>query len=60
MVRFPDGGSLSIRHYETLSFQRKADATDPPAGVGDGVLMSRAAWRVVGTFDERSPAGIAE
>jgi hypothetical protein len=59
-VRVPDGGSPSVGHYETLSFQRQADATDPPAGVGDGVLISRAAWRVVGTFDERSPAGIAE
>jgi hypothetical protein len=59
-LRFPDGGSTSVGYYEALSLHAPDDDNRPIIGVGDGVLVSRAAWRSIGPFDQRSPVAISE
>ena len=59
-ARLPDEGSASVGYYETLSFHHPKDAEEPLTGVGDGVLVSRAAWRTIGPFDEQPSVDISE
>lgn len=59
-VRQGRGGSAAVGYYESLSFRRSRQADRSPRAIGDGVLVTRATWRLVGPFDQELPALVAD